>query len=432
MRILVCSNDQLGKRMAGPAIRAVEIVKYLAATTDHSISLIGPGEEEITLPPGTDRYRNGSFFSMCKQLLTHDIIISPSLKVSQLLVLFFSRKTFILDSYDPVPLEILEQHSQAPLRKKNFLQYFHTSVLKLHLKRADVVLCASERQRAWYLGLLTSVGRITPQTYTTDPKLEHMISIAPFGLQEDPPKHTQQVLKGVVKGIEEDDTVIIWGGGIWNWFDPLSLIQAIAEVIKTRPQVKLFFLGVQHPNPAVPYMRRCTEAIDLAKQLGLWNTHVFFNQGWTPFEERQNYLLESDIAVSTHFDHLETEFSFRTRLLDYVWAALPMIATQGDVWSEIISQNELGFVVKPKDVPSITQAILRLVDDEQLYKQMRQNIETLRPKYTWKCALRPLQDTIKKPPVGGHHLNIRNRLSASVLILVLMMRSFIHIHYFKT
>ena len=47
---------------------------------------------------------------------------------------------------------------------------------------------------------------------------------------------------------------------------------------------------------------------------------MFFNEDWVAYDDRQNYLLEADVGVSTHLDHVETEFSFRTRILDYLWA----------------------------------------------------------------------------------------------------------------
>jgi hypothetical protein len=36
--------------------------------------------------------------------------------------------------------------------------------------------------------------------------------------------------------------------------------------------------------------------------------------------------------VSTHYEHVETTFAFRTRILDYLWAGLPVVATGGDAF----------------------------------------------------------------------------------------------------
>ncbi len=56
---------------------------------------------------------------------------------------------------------------------------------------------------------------------------------------------------------------------------------------------------------------------------GALGTSVFFNPDWVAYEDRGDYLLEADAGVSTHFAHIETEFAFRTRILDYLWAGLP-------------------------------------------------------------------------------------------------------------
>ena len=49
-----------------------------------------------------------------------------------------------------------------------------------------------------------------------------------------------------------------------------------------------------------------------------------------PYARRADYLLDADVGVSLHLDHIETAYSFRTRILDYLWAGLPILATSGD------------------------------------------------------------------------------------------------------
>lgn len=430
MRILVCSNDRLGKKRAGPATRALEITNFLAAHTQHSISLIGPGED-VDLPSGVVRFSPKDLLGMLRLYLNSDVIIAPSFKLSHLLLLTWLPKTIILDAYDPVPLEILETHREAPLRKKKFLQYFHTQVLNVALRRADVVLCASNRQRQWYIGLLSALGRIDPVEYPNDPKLASLIQIAPFGLTEQEPVHAKQVLKGVVPGIGEDDFVLLWGGGIWNWFDPLTLIKAVHALKPRFPKIKLFFLGIQHPNPLVPEMKKCTEAIALAKSLGLFETAVFFNEGWIPFEERQNYLLESDLGVSIHEDHLESEFSFRTRLLDYVWGHLPMVVTDGDVWSEIVREKQIGYVVGPKDVEQLAEIISHAYTNRAELGEIKQRLVAVAQEFTWSRTLQPLLHDLEAPLGKGRHLSFFQRKMQSIRIVWVAARSLLHISYFK-
>ena len=55
--------------------------------------------------------------------------------------------------------------------------------------------------------------------------------------------------------------------------------------------------------------------------------------------KRADWLLEADCAISTHEDHLETRFAFRTRLLDCFWSALPVVCTGGDELADLVERE---------------------------------------------------------------------------------------------
>ena len=96
--------------------------------------------------------------------------------------------------------------------------------------------------------------------------------------------------------IKEDDLVVLWGGGIWNWLDPITVIKAMWEITRHRKDIKLVFSGIKHPDPKLPEMKKCIDAINLSKELDLYGKFVFFNE-WTPYEIRQNFLLESNAGA---------------------------------------------------------------------------------------------------------------------------------------
>jgi glycosyltransferase involved in cell wall biosynthesis len=205
------------------------------------------------------------------------------------------------------------------------------------------------------------------------------------------------VLRGVVPGIGENDKVVLWGGGIYNWFDPLTLLRAVDKLRRRLPEVRLYFLGLKHPNPHVGEMKMAHDALTLADELGLVGTNVFFNEDWVEYGDRQNYLLEADIGVSTHLDHVETEFSFRTRLLDYLWASLPIVATSGDSLAALIETSGIGLTVPPGDVDALEDALFRLLDDEALNGACRAAIEQVVPRYRWSTVLEPLLEFCRAP-----------------------------------
>ena len=79
-------------------------------------------------------------------------------------------------------------------------------------------------------------ARSTRATYAADPTLRQLIDVVPFGLPSHRPRHDHQVLKGVHPNVADDDLVVLWGGGVWDWFDPLSVVEAFAIVVERVPE----------------------------------------------------------------------------------------------------------------------------------------------------------------------------------------------------
>jgi glycosyltransferase involved in cell wall biosynthesis len=269
----------------------------------------------------------------------------------------------------------------------------------------DFFVCSSEKQRDYWLGWLNALDRINPLTYDDDPTFRRLIDIVAFGLPNTPPQHTRAVLKGVRPGIAATDRVIIWGGGVYNWFDPLTLIRAMKHVSAQRSDVKLFFLGIRHPNPNIGVSEMAERAIALSQELDLYEKCVFFND-WVSYDERQNYLLEADVGVSLHFAHLETHFSFRTRLLDYIWAGLPVIVTRGDVLSDLIEDHQLGWAVGYESVDDVTAAILESASVSR--SEFGARFAAITPQLNWDVALQPLIEFCREPRCAPDKHRARN------------------------
>ncbi|MGH2810315.1 MAG: glycosyltransferase family 4 protein, partial [Actinomycetota bacterium] len=310
-------------------------------------------------------------------------------------------KVLVADLYDPFHLENLEMFREEETERRLAMASIDLSIVNDQLKVCDFFVCASEKQRDFWLGQLAAVGRLNPLMYDMDPTLRSLIDIVPFGISSETPMHTAGVMKGVVDGIGKDDKVILWGGGIYNWFDPLTLIKAMGQLREDHPEVKLFFLGMAHPNPDVPEMRMATAAVGLARELGLENVNVFFNQGWVPYEQRASYLLESDIGVSCHLEHIETTYSYRTRVLDYFWAEMPVIVTRGDALSQLVHEKSLGLTVQPGDVEGFATAIRRMVEDENLARDCSLNVGKLRPELSWSHVIEPLDRFCRQPKLSA-------------------------------
>ena len=137
-------------------------------------------------------------------------------------------------------------------------------------------------------------------------------------------------------------------------------------------------------------MRMAVETMALADALGLTGKHVFFNHDWVPYERRGDWLLEADIGVSTHLDHVETAFSFRTRVLDYLWAGLPVVSTAGDAMADLIDAHGLGATVPAGDPHALASALGDLLDDADRRESCRTAVAQLAATFRWSVSLEPL------------------------------------------
>ncbi len=393
-RIAVVTSDTLAERMAGPGIRAAQIARRLGA--EHDVVLATTGRCELDVE-GVE-VRAVAERGLRELEAWCDVFLFQGWVMAGRDYLVESDKVIVADVYDPMHLEALEQGHDALGERGRFDAVRNAgAVLNEQLGRADFLLCASGKQRDLWLGQLAALGRVNPVTYDGDESLQHLLAVVPFGVGDEPPVASRSAIRGAVPGVGADDKVVIWGGGVYNWFDPLTLVRAVDRARHRVPSIRLFFLGLRHPNPEIPEMRMAVATQRLAGELGLVDTHVFFNQDWVAFEDRQNYLLDADVAVSTHLEHIETEFSFRTRILDYLWAGLPILATDGDSFAEVIRREELGVVVPPGDVEAVEEGLVRLLTDETFAAACRDNITRLTPELTWSRCLEPLVEFCRQP-----------------------------------
>ena len=408
-RVLVVSNDYVGSRMAGPGIRYYHFARELAKR--HEVALVAPNRVDVEIDgvevheAGTLPYRRFKSFSR-----RFDVVVAQTLSTPTMRHLARSDIRTIYDLYTPFVSENLPLYAHDRSRR-GAIAYRATTLLQaVALATGDAFVCASERQRDLWLGALAALGRVTVEQYRSDPTLRELVAVVPFGLEEAPPRRSAAAVKGVVPGIADDDHVLLWGGGIWSWFDPLTPIRAIEELSRRRDDVKLYFLGAGHPNPIVPSMDMAGRALELARSLELEGRFVFFNPEWVPYEERQNYLLDADIGISSHFESIETHFAFRTRMLDYLWAGLPVVSTRGDVFADLIASSGLGRTVPEGDVSAWCDAIESVVDDEEEHARIRANVAAARARFEWPRVVEELQRLVSGTAVAPPPARASTRL----------------------
>jgi hypothetical protein len=229
-RVLVITGDPIAPAMAGPGIRACELARVLSTTMDVRVASLASVEPvdfpfEIVTAHRTKLIRHVDWA---------DVLVVQGFVMALNPWLAKTNKVIVADLYDPMHFEHLEDARTLELRAATREVDQTVAALTGQLRRADFFICASEKQRDMWLGHLAAVGRINPFTYAADDTLRNLIDVVPFGISDEKMSPTAHGIKGVVDGISADDKVVLWGGGVYNWFDPLTLIRAMAKIATKR------------------------------------------------------------------------------------------------------------------------------------------------------------------------------------------------------
>lgn len=383
MSVLLISWDRIGERMAGSAIRAVELASALArggldvvlAAPEGSDASVVAGPRCATFAPGA---------GLARLIAGADVVVVSG----RVELMTAVKKPLVVDLYDPFVLSNLDLYGER-FNRSGGRSLLSLRWLEHHLANGDFFLCASATQRSFWLGMLAAAGRVNYVNYKDDPELRRLLAIVPFGIPDADPVPGEPVVRGVVPGIDPGDRVVTWAGGMWNWVDPLTLVRATALLRARRPEVKTLILGTRHPNPEIGEMAIAREARALASELGLLERGVSFLD-WVPYAERHRYLLESDVGVSLHRSGVESEFAFRTRVLDYLWCGVPMVVTAGDELAARVEREDIGRVVHPDDPAAVADAIAALLDAPDAPARAAR-IAAVREELRWSRVVTPLQ-----------------------------------------
>jgi glycosyltransferase involved in cell wall biosynthesis len=354
-RVLFISLDPVGEEMAGLSIRYVELARALAP---HAQATVAGTQAPGTPPPAGvqiasfDPHRP---VALKAHVEAADVVVTHPQWPIVTRWLRRSRARVVVDLYDPEALEALEHFSDRRRTVRRLMHQLTLDRLDGALETGHLFVCASEKQRDLWLGAMLARRLIGPELYDRDPSLRSVIDVVPFGVPDEPPDDAgRDAIRERFPDIGPDDEVVLWNGGVWSWLDAPTAIRAVARLAQRRPQVRLVFMGA-HSGPAGG--RAAEEARRVARDLDVLGTVVRFNDRWVPYDERAAWLQHADCAVSTHRDHLETRFAFRTRLLDCLWAGLPVVCSTGDDLAERVEREGLGAAVAGGDDEALAAAL---------------------------------------------------------------------------
>ena len=284
----------------------------------------------------------------------------------------------VVDLYDPFIVENLHYHAQ---RGAEVFTHDHATLVR-SLLQGDFFLCASEAQRMFYLGLLLATGRLNPVLFASDPRLERLIAIAPFGVQ--PPRQRR-----------ETQNAAILFGGIYDWYDPILAIDAVAIARQSLPDVSLTF--TTHPNPELTPQGMTAEAIAYVKRKG-YEAFVHF-EPWFAYDRRAEFFDRFRISLITFRQSIETDLAMRTRVYDYLWGGLPIITSLAPGLDAELVRYEAGEVVDSDAPEFYASAIVKTLSGSDRYARMLDGTRRFVSQHQWVRTLEPLREFCRNPRV---------------------------------
>ncbi len=392
-RLLIVSHDFIGERMAGVGIRYSEIAKALSASSEIDVVLAAPSPSQT---PGSGvhfvTYERGHAQRLAGELQTADAVLCYPGMLCNLSPVLPENLAVIVDGYD---LDILEQLAIQANRLEFDVDTWHRNTNQYVLQRGDFFICATERQRDWWLGCLDAAGRINVANHRVDPTFRRMVDLVPYGIPDAPPKPLRPVMRGIWPGVSQADILVLWGGGIWDWFDPFTLIRAASLLRASGLSIKYAFPGARHPEPGAQPSRHFQQFQHMAAEAGMLGETILLGD-WVSYADWAGCLTEATIGISLHHDHLEAHFSARTRTLSYIWAALPMVLSQGDELASLAANHGVAFLAPPEDAASVAAGILDAIklhhrpDRASLFRP-------LQDRFSWAKCVAPIARFMRAP-----------------------------------
>lgn len=381
MKIAVVVPEPVGARMSGIGIRMVSLARVLAAHHEVSLGLLSleegfdPGLPVFTYKKETVGESVAGFDAALVQGEPANYLLSQKRPAR-----------VVVDLYDPYMVEALTYRDEDH-------RFAHASTA-VQLQKGDFFLCAHEGQKLFYLCALYALGRLTPAAYAADPDCTALLGIVPFGVPGEAPIIEPGILKARLDLPAE--AKILFFGTFYDWYDT-DLLQAVLERVLAREGVH--FAAVEHLRADTTPQSRAAAFRAWAEGRGWLGTKVHLT-GWIPYSERLSAYADCAAAVSFYSPSLETALSFRTRLLDFLYAGLPVVAVQGGGLERVLP-GQPGLRLLPPDPDALAASIVDLLDHPPADSERKHYSDAIRAVCSWERAAAPLLAWLDRPAPGA-------------------------------
>lgn len=370
--VLVCPERLAPGLPAGVGIRFLEFARVLVAD-GHEVTVLSADGGEV---PGCSCFVTDPE-AIRDSSSKADVIVVQGHVANDLFAHGTTRPT-VVDLYDPY---LVENFHYFSVHGREVFDHDHSTLMR-SLSRGDLFLCASESQRLFYLGLLAATRRLNPIVFESDHTLRSLIAIAPFGV---PPQ------RAVPDKTASGPSLLF--GGIYDWYDPILAIEAVAAARERIPGLSLAF--TRHPNSEETPQAVAAKAETFVRERGF--TEFVSFEPWVPYADRVPFYDRFNAAILTFPPSLETDLAMRTRVLDYLWAGLPVITSPGRGTDELVERYRAGAIVHEQTVGAFAAAIRKAFSRADSLREMMDGAASFAADFQWERTLEPLREFCQAP-----------------------------------
>lgn len=261
-------------------------------------------------------------------------------------------KLVIFDSHEDVPMQILTKE-YLPIWTRKPLSKIYAAMERIRLSRYDALITVTPT-------ILERLQRINPKT----------VMVTNYPDFKDMPHNWRN----------NEQPCVCFAGEIAERYMHENIINALAET-KARYLLagRVFIQGYfQH-----------------LQQLPMWNRVEYL--GVLPPEEVSSIYQRADIGLVL-LDY-SPNVSYRKgtlgvlKMFEYMMAGIPFIATDFELWQQIVDKYHCGICIDPHDTQAIANAINYLADNPDIARQMGENgRQAVKQTYNWQTQEKVLLD----------------------------------------
>ena len=163
--------------------------------------------------------------------------------------------------------------------------------------------------------------------------------------------------------IGKGDNIVIFVGNMMLWHGVEYLIKSAPSILKIFPNTKFLIVG----NGPIK-----EELISMVEKMGISANFIF--TGTVPYEQIPLFINMADLCVAPFIRARNERMGLSPiKIYEYLACGKPVVASDIKGIGDLLRNSNAGIAVTPEDPVELANAIIKLLKNEKLRKQMGKN-----------------------------------------------------------